>query len=223
MHRSLVVRMTRADGSHELARFDDADSHLQIINDQLYIWVRKNAATLNGNPSMPAALRNRAGDNWRVLFSIADACGPNWGHAARECALVMTSGYQDEDALVTLLGDIRDVFEARRIDRISSAELVEALLAMDDAPWTEWSGLRNDRQPRRLSQTELARLLAPFRIRPRTIWPHGRTAESKSRSGYLRADFLKMWHAYCRDDQATQANTADTATQSRNIKRLNDV
>jgi hypothetical protein len=62
---------------------------------------------------------------------------------------------------------------------------------MDDAAWGEWRGIRDDRQPRKLSQGELARLLAPFGIRPRSIWPPRRTSESKSAKGYLRRDFEK--------------------------------
>jgi Protein of unknown function (DUF3631) len=82
---------------------------------------------------------------------------------------------------------------------------------MDDAPWGEWRGLHDDQQSRKLSQGELARLLAPFWIRPRTIWPLRRTAESKSQRGYYKADFEKAWRAYCR---------VDTPTQTSNIRQL---
>ena len=91
------------------------------------------------------------------------------------------------------------------------ADLIKVLLAMADAPWNEWCGIRDDRQPRKLSQGELARLLAPFRIRPRTIWLAHRNPESKSHRGYFRSDFEKAWRAYC---------PADTPTQPRNIRRL---
>jgi hypothetical protein len=57
----------------------------------------------------------------------------------------------------------------------SSVTLAAELNAIDDAPWSEWHGLRDDQQPRRLSPGELAKMLAPFGIRPRTIWPLGRT------------------------------------------------
>jgi hypothetical protein len=72
---------------------------------------------------------------------------------------------------VTLLSDIWSVFLARGVDRIASENLVGAVHESSDGLWSEWQGLRGDQQPRRLSQGELARLLAPFAIRPKTIWP----------------------------------------------------
>jgi hypothetical protein len=143
-------------------------------------------------------------DNWRPLLTIADACGDDWGAAARKAAVAMSSG-QDEDAVVMLLDDIRQIFDARKVDRIASAALIAALLAMDDAPWGEWRGIRHDRQPRKLSQSELAALLAPFGIRPRSIWPPRRKLESKSAKGYLRRDFEKAWRAYCGSPAGTPA------------------
>jgi hypothetical protein len=61
--------------------------------------------------------------------------------------------------------------------------------------------------PRRLTQATLAPLLKAFHIRPRSIWPTGRTADSKSRKGYYRADFEAAWQAYCpRDGTPAQPN-----------------
>jgi hypothetical protein len=98
---------------------------------------------------------------------------------------------------VVLLRHIRDVFDARGVDRLFSRVLVQALNEIDDAPWSEWRGVRDDQQPRRLSQGELARLLRPFRIRPRTVWPM-RTTSAK---GYYRHQFEQAWRNYC-DGQA---------------------
>ena len=91
--------------------------------------------------------------------------------------------HHDEDAAVTLLNDIRTVFDDRGVDRLPSAMLVADLVAMDDAMWADWRGLRDDQQPRRLSQGELARLLAPFGIRPRSIWPRRRTRPPRAGKG----------------------------------------
>jgi hypothetical protein len=52
---------------------------------------------------------------------------------------------------------------------------------MPDAPWCEWRGIRGDQSPRPLSQTQLARVLAPFGVRPQSIWPPCSAATGKSR------------------------------------------
>jgi hypothetical protein len=215
IQRSIVIRMTRTDGSRELRRFDEGDLvDLETIWAAVYRWAIH--VKLSTDPPTPTGVRNRAADIWRPLLAIADACGEDWGAAARKAAVAMSSGHQDEDAAVMLLGDIRQIFDERRIDRIASAVLVAALLGMDDAAWGEWRGIRDDRQPRKLSQGELTRLLAPFGIRPRSIWPPRRTSESRSAKGYLRRDFEKAWRAYCGSPDGTPA-------QPTSIRRLGAV
>jgi hypothetical protein len=88
-----------------------------------------------------------------------------------------------------------------------SEMLVVALNDMEDGLWSEWRGLRDDQQPRRLSQAELARLLAPFHIRPRTIWPARRKEGGRSRKGYRRSQFLAAWQSYCDGGTPAQRGT----------------
>jgi hypothetical protein len=127
IQRSVVIRMTRTDGSRELRRFDEGDLvDLETIWAAVYRWAIH--VKLSTDPPMPTGVRNRAADNWRPLLATADACGEDWGAAARKAAVAMSSGHQDEDAAVMLLGDIRQIFDERRIDRITSAVLVAALL-----------------------------------------------------------------------------------------------
>jgi hypothetical protein len=83
---------------------------------------------------------------------------------------------------------------------------------MPDAPWSEWRGRQGNRPQRSLSQPELAALLNPFHIKPRTIWPLHRQPGDKSGRGYLRADFESAWASYC--------DPPDTPTQPGKIIRL---
>jgi hypothetical protein len=65
----------------------------------------------------------------------------------------------------------------------------------------------DDQRPRKLAQATLASLLKAFHIRSRSVWPTGRTADSKSRKGYYRTDFEAAWQAYCpRDGTPAQPN-----------------
>ena len=131
---------------------------------------------------MPPMLRNRAADNWRVLLAIADDLGH--GEAARSAAVALCAKRPDEDPGVTLLADVRTVFEALEFDRIASLALVETLIGLDDALWNEWHGPNDDRPPRKLTQGELSRLLRPFGIRPKTIWPTRRRLGDMRRHGW---------------------------------------
>ena len=152
---------------------------------------------------MPAGLRNRPADNWRVLLSIADACGmsrileSSWGEAAREAAIALSKG-QDEDLGVLLLTDIRNIFDRRpTIDRLFSKVIVTELNELSDAPWSDWRGPRDDQASRHHSQSELARMLAPFGVKPKSIWPTRRGAGAKSSKGYYRKQFEAPWASYC--------------------------
>jgi Protein of unknown function (DUF3631) len=196
MHRSVVIHMERA--TRQLRYFDESDRAVNHAYGMIRAWARD--VKLEHNPELPGELRNRPADNWRVLIAIADSFGRAWGATARKAAAEFSRTYRDEDAAVTLLSDIRTIYHDLAVDRHASAKLVEELVGMEDAGWADWRGLRDDQQPRRLSQGELARLLAPFGIRPRTIWPRRRNQKSKSSKGYFRSQFESAWHKYCNSD-----------------------
>jgi uncharacterized protein DUF3631 len=193
--RSIVIHMKRA--ARTLKCLDDAAmSSLGPICGALHAWAK--SATLNLDPEMPLELRNRAADNWRPLIAIADLCGDDYGRQAREAAIAMSGDtFLDEDPIVALLKDIRHVFNARGTDLIPSRELIDELAAPDDSPWGDWRGPIGDQQPHRLTQSELKRLLRPFHIRPRSIWPRKRTSCANSTIGYQRQNFEEAWRAYC--------------------------
>jgi hypothetical protein len=207
LHRSIVINMERS--SAELVRFDPntiagQQDGVDIVYGETFRWASQ--CQLELDPGLPHELRNRPADNWRPLIAVADACNSAWGTAARVAALAL-SKHQDEDLSVILLADIRGVFDRKStLDRLSSAMIVDELNEMTDAPWSEWRGPRDDQAPRRFTQAQLAAMLAPFGIRPRTIWPPHRGASKKSTKGYLRAQFEAAWAAYC-DGNGTPAQT----------------
>jgi hypothetical protein len=209
MHRSVVIPMKRDDGTVPLLRFDDNDPEtlniLSTIYGQVYQWARD--VKLDLNPNLPTGLRNREGDNWRPLIAIADSFGPDWGKRAREAAITFSQGHRDEDLAVVLLGDIRTAYDSRRVDRFASKALTDTLVAMDSTPWSEWRGIHDDQNPRKLSQGELAKVLRLFNVKPHSIRFGTTTAK-----GYLRSMFEEAWAAYCPAD--------GTPAQASNVIRL---
>jgi hypothetical protein len=203
MSRTIVIHMRRHD---EKRRFDWEDTReLDLAYQHVCMWAGD--VVLNRDPDIPAEVpRGRPANNWRPLIAIADACGGEWGRLAREAAVTFAGAYRDEDIIIILLRDIRDIFNARKVDRLTSKTLVDALNAMDDAGWSEWCGLHDDQRPRKLTQGELARLLRLLTppIRPRSIWAAPRRPGDSSAKGYYRADFEADWRAYC-DEGGTPA------------------
>src|SRR5262249_61214219 len=129
LSRSVVIHMRRHDGSRPLRRFDFNDTqNLDITYSHTRAWAR--SVKLNPNPDLPHKLRGRDLDNWSVLVAVADACSPTWGELARKAAITFIEHRDEEDIIIVLLADIRDIFDTRLVDRIRSRDLVAALVAI---------------------------------------------------------------------------------------------
>jgi hypothetical protein len=181
---------------------NESDPRFPRVRELIQRWAAN--CKLSPDPAMPPALGWSATDNWRALLAIADdlkhgADGVRYDQLARAAAVALSAYMLDEDAAVIALTDIRRVFDERGADRILSADLVAAMHGFDSM-WLDWRGPRDDRPPHKLNQSELARLLKPFHIHPRSIWPaHRRRSDKhlKSGKGYWRIDFEQAWRAYC--------------------------
>lgn len=215
--RCITIRMTRHLDA-PAAPLDDPKI-IEFVNTvfvHIGSWVRSKPI-LNPLPLMPEQVRGRLADNWRPLISIADALSPAWGALARQAAIHFGKAWHEQDVVVVLLGDIRKVFDARDVDRLNSKLLVDDLNAMEDTIWSEWTGVNDDQQPRKLTQGMLARLLREaFQIRPRTVWPLQRKPGDKSNKGYCREQFEAAWRNYCPVEDAEDG----TPAQSSKIKYL---
>jgi len=213
--RSIVIRLNRdPKAPANLRQFDNLDqSQIEMFSltlAHLTAWAAD--CNLANKPPMPERLTGGQCDNWRPLIAIADACGPEIGELAREIAVKMCQGL-DEDFEVLLLRDIRDVFDLKREDRLPSAVIVKNLNLMLHGLWADWRGKHDTDTPRPMTQGIMAKLLAPFGIRPATIWPLGRNADSRSSRGYHRHQFEDAWARYCQPE-------GDTPTHSIKIKSL---
>ncbi|HKD37044.1 MAG TPA: DUF3631 domain-containing protein, partial [Pirellulales bacterium] len=213
MQRSIIIHMEKTAGG-DIERFDtdDARGRCDIVYGFVTRWAQSKPA-LDLNLDLPKDLKNRTADNWRPLISIADCFGPAWGKIARETAVRFAHAYHDEDAGVILLSDIRDIFNRTATDRMASIDLITALLDIEESGWSEYRGVRDDQQPKKLSVGEMARLLRPFHIRPRSIWPTTakRRKGASSRKGYYRSQFEEAWKRYCDEPAGTPAQDSKIA------------
>ena len=204
MHRSVVIRMEQSSRTLQRLHIDRDRKRIDPIYRACWAWARTAAKKIDLDPSLPRCLRNRVADNWRPLLAVADLFGEEWSKRARDAAVIFAHSFADEDIAVLLLSDIRDVFDRLRIDRIASTQLVKELLEIEASGWSEYRGQRDDQQPRKLTPGEVAKLLRPFHIKPKLVWPKERTASDKSSKGYTRAVFENAWVRYC-DDGGTPA------------------
>jgi hypothetical protein len=202
MHRAIIIDMQRRppDVARQQQEIDEADPTFPAAREQIRKWTA--TCVLSRQPEMPPELTNRAADNWRVLFAIADDLGH--GAAARAAAIALHANRIDEDPGIILLTDIRTVFDTFGTDRVVRKVLIANLINLNSL-WSEWRGLRDDQPPHKCTAAELGHMLRNFGIRARTVWPLNRRPEDKSDWGYYRSQFEAAWAAYCpADDTATQ-------------------
>jgi putative DNA primase/helicase len=134
--------------------------HLDELARRVARWASDNAERVHAiDPAVPPGVFNRTADNWRPLLAIADAAGGDWPECARLVCAAAVAGAEDESVKALLLADIRAIFAEKSTDHLSSADLVEALVALEGHPWAEWKG-------KAITQNGLARLLKPFGISP---------------------------------------------------------
>jgi hypothetical protein len=192
MSRSIIVKMRPS--PNQLKPFDKYDRAFIIAREAIQKWAAR--CKLARDPEMPAGFRGHRCDNWRPLLAIADDLG--YGESARAAAVALASDRQYENQHKTLLIDIRTVFDRYNKDRLrTKAELIPALAGLEDSIWSEWTGLDGTAAPHLLTQGDIGRLLRPFGIKSKTLWPPQRGAGTKSESGYYRAQFEAAWASYC--------------------------
>ena len=206
--RSIIIEMNRRRADEQLEELrDDRAQCLEIIARQCARWADDNAAAVsNVDPDM-VGLINRAADNWRPLFAIADVIGSEWPQRVRESAAKLAPR-ESESIGPMLLADIKMVFDQdSKGDKLWSEEVCQALVAMEGRPWAEFGKAKKP-----ISKNQLARLLDGFHIKPASL----RQAE-RTQKGYCRQQFAECWERYlpgleaCEPAQRHNATTTGTS------------
>ena len=205
--RAIAIVLKRKAPGEKAARFKwrKAQAEGASLRDGLATWADAHLETLrSAEPSLPDELDDRAQDGWEPLLAIADMAGGDWPERARRAALALSvgDGREDDSLNVRLLRDIQTVFEERGADRLTSGELVDTLVSMEESPWGDLKGKALD-----------ARKLA-WRLRPYGVRPHKMRAGETTIRGYECADFLDSWGRYVFPAGGEQAEQAEQTADS---------
>jgi hypothetical protein len=191
--RSIPIRLKRAIACERVERFRhrNADSAAAELRGRLKAWSAAEEKSLRDSlPLLPEQLTDRQQDGAEPLLAIADLAGGEWPLEARRAVVQLCAGTQVTESVgVTLLSDIRGIFQEREANRLSSAELAGALAQIETSPWGEWSNGKP------LTASRLARLLKPYEISPQCIRQGDHTLR-----GYLFEQFEDAFQRYLRRD-----------------------
>ena len=182
--RSVIIAMRRRAPDEIVEPFRDRTQRREAapILSALASW----AETIShiAFPVMPHGIADRDADVWEALIAVADLAGGDWPAQARSAAvaLVASSKAKSPSLGVRLLADIRSVFGT--VDQLATAALLEALNAMEEAPWGDLKG-------KALESRGLARLLSRYDVKPCKLRTLTATA-----NGYRRTDLHDAWQRY---------------------------
>lgn len=161
--RSIPIRLERRAPGERVDRFRrrEVEPQTDQIRQRLAALADLGVEVLtDARPDLPDELDDRALDGVEPLLAVAELAGGSWPVEARAACIELYGGRQveDESTGVQLLSDIRQVFGDK--DKVTSAELLEALHGLDESLWGEWFG-------KPLSSRALANLLTVRDSHPR--------------------------------------------------------
>ncbi len=211
--RSIALELRRKLPGEQADKLRHAEPTLFVtLTKQLVRWSTDSApAVRNARPESVAALNDRAADNWEPLLAIADVAGGEWPELARRAALKLSGTVQDAPSInAELLADIQEVFADKKLLRIATADLIEALCNDEEKPWATWN------KGRQMSARQLSARLDSFGINSRQI-RFGTT----NRRGYEVADFADAFTRYLSHPLILSATPAPTVADEKSPKPSN--
>jgi len=188
MSRGVIINLRRKKPDEKVARLRHTSrTEFESLKPKLARFAADYCDQVrSARPKLPEQLSDRAQDNWEPLLAIASLAGDQWVERAAKAAVKLANA---ADSLTStgneLLGDIHEVFEERRESKITTAELIAALIDDDEKSWATY----NRGKP--LTPRQLATMLKPYDISPRTVRVFTSTPK-----GYYREDFEDAFSRY---------------------------
>lgn len=190
--RSIPLRLRRKLPGERTVKIRHADpaAFAELAGKLARFAIDNREAIRTARPAEVDGLNDRANDCWEPLLAVAELAGGNWPRLARIAAATLHGLEEDTPSIgAELLASIRDAFDNRRADRLSTADLLEALAEDEEAPWAAW----NRGKP--MTPHQLAKRLSEFGIKPTT-----QRIGYKPAKGYKREQFEEAFKRYLSAD-----------------------
>ena len=182
--RCIVLRMQRKSKQEKCERLRKLKA--EPLRRQCARFVRDYAREIaTAEPEIPVELNDRAGDICEPLLALAELAGGDWPRLAREAAVNLAAGTEENNPIGALLLDIYVVFLEVKTERLFTRELLGALNGMKERSWAALT------RGKELSEMTLSQLLRPYGVRPKAVW----VGEVSAR-GYVREDFEEIFARY---------------------------
>ena len=181
--RSLPIVLARKGKSEVVAKFRyrDVSERAQELHEALSAWSQDPSVipTLAAaRPAIPNALGDRAADISEPLLALGELASGTWPDRAKKAVVKLTTGKanEDENLPIKLLTACREIFAESGESRLSSVELLTALVEREeDGPWAMWWEKDLAQGNTKGPAGKLSYLLKPFEIYPKVMRENGAT------------------------------------------------
>lgn len=190
--RSIPLRLRRKLPGERTTKIRHADpaAFAELVGKLTRFAIDNREAIRTARPAEVEGLNDRANDCWEPLLAVAEVAGGNWPRLARVAAVTLHGLEEDTPSIgAELLASIRDAFDNRRTERLSTADLLEALAEDEEAPWAAW----NRGKP--MTSHQLAKRLSEFGIKSGNV-----RIGLKTPKGYKREQFEEAFKRYLPTD-----------------------
>jgi len=201
MTRSVIIRMRRRAPGEKVEpwRLRVNSPEATTLGDRLLEWSNANQYAVGLTwPEMPPGIEDRNADVWEALIAVADLAGGDWPERSRCSAVahVADSASRPPSIGVMLLQDLRTIFTEAKADKLSTEDILDALVEMDESPWGDIRG-------KALDQRGLSRRLNKYGIGSKNVRIDGHILK-----GYDAGDLADTWSRYLTQVAATDIHSS---------------
>jgi len=190
--RAIVFELRRKTQSESVERLRRAEAGLfETLASKLARFAEDYTDKVKqSRPDLPDYLSDRDQDNWEPLLQVASVAGGHWLDTALNAALKLSGATQTQQSTANeLLADIQEIFEVKRVIKITTTELIEALCEDTEKSWATY----NRGKP--LSPRQLSSRLKDYGIASKNL----RYGYSDVKKGYEADQFNDAFTRYLAD------------------------
>jgi putative DNA primase/helicase len=140
--RSIVIELRRKTASESVERLRRAEASLfETLTRKLARFKDDFASEVQqARPDLPDALGDREQDNFEPLLQIASVAGGHWLDTALNASLRLSGAIQTPMSSANeLLVDIQEIFDTKKVIRITTTELINALCEDAEKSWATYN------------------------------------------------------------------------------------
>ena len=134
------------------------------IRQHIEQWASQRKDLLANMKPLPFQVSDRDADVWESLIAIGDCADEQWSQAIRVTAVTLVTLKREapQSLGILLLSDIKAIFDNKKVQSISTKELLFELNNITTSPW-------EDSEHAKLDERKLSKFIKPYGVKSDSI------------------------------------------------------